>query len=105
MSKITLSNVSNLIDATTATNTINSNSNVLAVAMDNTLSRDGTSPNQMLANIDMNSNKIINLPVAISTGQPITYEVFNSAVIGKGNVPLGGFTGQILTKKSTADLD
>lgn len=34
----------------------------IETAFDNTLSRDGTSPNQMTATLDMNSNRIINLP-------------------------------------------
>ena len=62
MSKITLNNVGSLLDATTAATTINNNSAVLVAAMDNTLSRDGTSPNQMAADLDMNSHNILNLP-------------------------------------------
>src|SRR5690242_6418188 len=60
MSKITLNNVGSLLDATTAATTINDNSAVIVAAMDNTLSRDGTSPNQMGADLDMNSHNILN---------------------------------------------
>lgn len=41
---------------------LNANFTALTAAFDNTLSRDGTSPNAMLANLDMNSQRIVNLP-------------------------------------------
>lgn len=37
------------------------------------LSRSGNAPNAMAADLDMNSNRIINLPNATSNGEPITY--------------------------------
>lgn len=61
MSKLTLNNVGNLIDATTAATTINDNSAAIVAAMENTLSRDGTTPNQMGSDLDMNSNDILNV--------------------------------------------
>jgi hypothetical protein len=42
-------------------NSVNTNNATIVSAMDNTLSRDGTTPNQMAATLDMNSNNIINL--------------------------------------------
>lgn len=60
MSKITLSTVGSLIDVTTAQTTINNNFATIQTAFDNTLSRDGTTPNTMSANLDMNSNSVIN---------------------------------------------
>lgn len=60
MSKITLSSLPNLQNETTAVTTINNNFSILQTAFDNTLSRDGTSPNQMTANIDLNSHQILN---------------------------------------------
>ena len=44
-----------------SSNALNANLDAIETALENTLSRDGTSPNQMEAVIDMNSNKIINL--------------------------------------------
>lgn len=44
---------------------LNTNNQTIQTAFDNTLSRDGTSPNQMEANLDMNSNRVIN------TGAPV----------------------------------
>lgn len=39
-------------------------------AFDVTLSRDGTGPNEMLATLDMNSNRIINLPAPVDDNDP-----------------------------------
>lgn len=107
MSKVTLNPVASLIDATTAVNTINSNTTTIQTSFDNTLSRDGTSPNQMQAPIDMNSNQIVNLPVPSTVGSPLRMQdliTFN----GGGtitNIPPGGTTGQALTKSSNTDYN
>ena len=64
MAKLTLSDVTNITgNPTSAENTINTNSAAIEAAVENTLSRDGTSPNAMSAVIDMNSNRILNLCV------------------------------------------
>ena len=46
------------------------NFEAIEAALENTLSRDGTSPNQMGADLDMNSNRIINLPAPLSPTEP-----------------------------------
>lgn len=56
---------------------INANTTAIEEAFENTLSRDGTAPNQMDALLDMNSNQIINLPWASSDGEPMTLGQFN----------------------------
>lgn len=57
MSKLTLTDLANLQNETTAVNAINANNAAIETAMENTLSRDGTSPNTMGATLDMNSNR------------------------------------------------
>src|SRR6266478_3314266 len=71
MSKITLTNLVNLQNETTAVNAINANNATLTTAIDNTLSRDGTTPNQMNSTLDMNSNSIINLPYPSTGTSPL----------------------------------
>lgn len=105
MSKITLNAVGNLIDTTSAETAINGNFDTLETAFDNTLSRDGTSPNTMGADLDMNSKRILNLPQALLNNEPVTLATFNAAVIGNGNAPVGGLTGQFLRKTSNTDYD
>jgi len=68
--KVTLANVQNLIDATTAAATINGNNAAIVAAVNNTLSRDGTSPNTMGANLDMNGFQILNLSNLLLTNVP-----------------------------------
>ena len=62
MAKLTLTDLSSLSNQTSAITLLNNNSAAIETALENTLSRDGTSPNAMEANLDMNSNRIINLP-------------------------------------------
>lgn len=105
MSKITLNNVGSLIDSTTAANTINNNTAVIQAAFDNTLSRDGTSPNTMLNILDMNSNQVLNLPAPATAGSPLRLQDL-STFVGGGtvtNIPVGGTTGQVLAKTSNTN--
>lgn len=70
MTKVVLNDIVNLQNETSAVNTINVNSSVIKTAFDNTLSRDGSLPNQMEASLDMNSNRILNLLEPLSGGEP-----------------------------------
>lgn len=118
MAKLTLSNLSNLQNETSAVTAINANSDLIETAVENTLSRDGASPNMMNADLDMNSNEILNmteldmnsnkivdLANGSSDGDAVNFSQLNAAVIASGNIPFGGTTGQILTKNSSADFD
>jgi hypothetical protein len=58
MAKLTLTDVTTGYSSATR---INANNDLIEAALENTLSRDGTSPNTMSANLDMNSNRITNL--------------------------------------------
>lgn len=62
MAKLTLSDLTNITGAeTSAIATINANHTAIETALENTLSRDGTSPNTMNADFDMNDNDILNV--------------------------------------------
>lgn len=109
MTKVTLNDVGSLIDATTAANTINANSATIETAFDNTLSRDGTQPNTMNANLDMNSNRILNLPEPENGSEPL--RLLDVTLLNGGGtlpveaMPIGGTVGQVLTKNSSANYD
>jgi len=64
---------------------INGNNAEIETAFDNTLSRDGSSPNQMEANLDMNSNRVLNLPDAVNNTEPATFKQLKD-VIAAGNL-------------------
>lgn len=82
MAKITLSDVTNFVSNSSAVAATTSNNNAIETALENTLSRDGTTPNTMGANLDMNSHRIVNLPRAINNTEPVRLREFNSAVFG-----------------------
>lgn len=71
MTKIVLQDIASLTNETAALAALNSNSAIVETASDNSLSRDGTTPNQMLADFDMNSNDIINLPAPVNSSSPL----------------------------------
>lgn len=71
--KLSLSNLSNLQNESSAITTLALNNAATSTAVENTLSRDGTLPNHMNADFDMNGNKIINLPDATTDQEPATY--------------------------------
>lgn len=90
MTKITLTSLANLQNETTAVNAINANSATIVAAIDNTLSRDGTSPNTMNASLDMNSNRVLNLPQPLSSGEPARLQDitnFQGSVIPTSVIP------------------
>lgn len=71
MSKITLNSIGSLTNENSAIVLLNDNSDTITNAMENTLSRDGTTPNTMEADLDMNSNRILNLPAAVEDTDPV----------------------------------
>lgn len=103
--KITLANLASLQNENTALSTINANNATLITAVDNTLSRDGTSPNSMGAALDMNSNQIINLPAPSTANSPARLADIQSIQAGGtiASIPTGGTTGQALVKTSNTD--
>lgn len=68
MTKETFSRLASMIGATSSINGVVTE---IETAFDNTLSRDGSSPNQMNATLDMNSNRIVNLPSPLSSTEPV----------------------------------
>lgn len=107
MSKLTLTSIGAGTAFQTAIAPINDNNNSIVVAIENTLSRDGTSPNQMAASLDMNSNQILNLPQPATANSPLRLQDLNDFVGGGTvtNIPAGGAAGAPLIKSSGTDYD
>lgn len=74
MTKVVLEDLANLTNENTVITSYNTNNASVEAGFDKTLSRDGTTPNQMLAQLDMNSNRIINLPSALFDTDPVRLE-------------------------------
>ena len=98
MSKLVLQDLASLTNETSALTTMNANNTATETALENTLSRDGTSPNQMGADLDMNSKRILNigtpldmnnsriidLPDAVALTEPVTLNQLNNAIFSGG---------------------
>lgn len=69
--KVTLTDLSSLTNESSAIANINTNSAAIETAFNNTLSRDGTTPNYLQTSIDMNSYRILNLPSPNSDFEPL----------------------------------
>lgn len=82
MAKLTLSDITNIF---TAAFTLNSNNDKIEAALEKTLSRDGTAPNAMGANLDMNNNRVINLPAPVSASEPARLSELNDLIIASSN--------------------
>lgn len=87
MAKLVLTDVTNITGAeTSAIATLNQNFADIEAALENTLSRDGTSPNTMNADFDLNNNDVLNVG-AIDVNS-ITIDgvpVFSSTITAIGN--------------------
>lgn len=86
--KVSLTNLANLQNENTAVTAINANNAAITTAINNTLSRDGTTPNQMSATLDMNSNRIINLPEPASANEPARIQDL-ADIVSDGVINLG----------------
>lgn len=80
MAKLTLTNIANLQNESTAVTAMASNNAATIAAVENTVSRDGTTPNHMNADFDMNGNRIINLPDATTSQEPATFRQLQAYV-------------------------
>jgi hypothetical protein len=100
--KLSLTDVASLQNETTALAQLAANNAATITALDNTLSRDGTSPNQMSASLDMNSNRIINLPQAVSDTEPVRLlEIGNAPVYAANALASAAASASSATTAST----
>jgi hypothetical protein len=99
MPKLTHTDLTSLTsNETAAIASINANGAASEVAMEKTLSRDGTSPNSMSAAIDLNSNKLLNVTAGTSAADGVNYSQLTAAT---GQVP----GNSMLWETATADSD
>lgn len=83
MAKISLTDI---LSGYSSTTTINANNALIEAAFDNTLSRDGSTPNTMGADLDMNSNNINNLADATQAQQAVTLAQLQAVAAGSGSI-------------------
>lgn len=114
MAKVTLNDPATLDSSVLAL--MAANNAAIETAMEKTLSRDGTSPNEMEADLDMDGHQILNLPEPSASTDVVRKIDLDEAVealeklIAEGGgelfgVPDGGTDGQVLAKASNTDGD
>ena len=82
MAKVSLNNISSGFASVDALNT---NFDLIETAFDNTLSRDGSSPNTMSADLDMNSYKVLNITDPVSLYDAATKNYVDQSVSAAGS--------------------
>lgn len=83
MSKVDIKRLDSVTkNDTTATEQINDNFKALQAAIENTVSRDGTVPNYMDADLDLNSYRIINAAAPVEGKDVVTLEYFEEKAGG-----------------------
>jgi hypothetical protein len=109
MAKLTLSDIDNE-SVPSASTTVNANSALIEAAIENTLSRAGTGPNSMGANLDMNSNRILNHAAARASSDTDLIRVGDLAALvallgvqGPAG-PTGDGTGDMLAENNLSDV-
>lgn len=102
---ITLTPITSLANQTTAIAAMAANNTAITNAFADAFALDGTNPNKMLNNLDMNNNQILNLPAPATVGSPLRLQDLNSFIGGGtiSTIPSGGTTGEVLAKSSNAD--
>lgn len=103
---VTLSNIATFTNDSSAVNTYALNNAGLEAALQDGLSRSGEAPNQMLSSLDMNSNRIINLPAPLGGTEPLRLaDIDELGNVTIHTLPPGGSTGNLLAKNSNTDFD
>lgn len=100
--KPTVNNISNV---STSEDLLNQNFEILAVAIAANLSRSDTSSNQMETTLDMNSQKIVNLPAAESGTEPPTLTQVQDLIAAADTGSGGTFAWPTATKTSIVGTD
>lgn len=98
MAKLTLTDIASGYLSVTV---INANNTLIENALENTLSRDGTTPNTMGAALDMNSNKITNLTDGTNNQDAATVAQINASA--QSVVTLNGLTDVTISSASSGE--
>lgn len=102
MAKVTLSDLESLQNEPSALSTLAENFDRIEAAFDNTLSRDGATPNQMTASIDMNGYGILNVRAPVSGTDVARWVDVTNAVELTGKVVPALQSGKLLTNDGSS---
>ena len=82
MPKVILNNLSSLANETSAIATINANNAAISEGFNNTISRDGTSPNTMEDDLNMNTHRVYNVPLIPLTNADVATKYYVDVLAG-----------------------
>jgi hypothetical protein len=89
MAKLTLDTVANPENQSSFVSQLNSNFDAIETALENTVSRDGTSPNTLTADLDLNNQKIVNLATPTASADAATKAYVDSVATSGVTGPAG----------------
>ena len=72
----------NTLQNSSIISTLNANNTLIEDAFEDCVSLSGTQPNAMQANLDMNSNQIINLPAPSTVNSPVRLKDIQNPIVG-----------------------
>jgi hypothetical protein len=98
MAKLTLTDLTSLTNQASAISTINANNALIEALAELLVSRDGTAPNTMTADLDINSKKLLNVASGTAAADGVNYAQLTAAT---GQVP----GNSMLWETATADSD
>lgn len=81
---------------------INSNSDLIESALENTISRDGSTPNSMGADLDLNGHRLLNLPSPAGSTDAVRLQDLQAASVVTQFPSQGGNSGKFLKTDGTA---
>lgn len=101
--KLNLADLTSLTNETSAVTTLNANFAAIETAIDNTLSRDGDTPNTMGADLDLNGNDILNVDnvhcdVLVLGGTTVSPTALNISDLSNGGVQITGGSNAVNLK-------
>ena len=100
--KVTLTPISTFVNDSSAATAYNNNLATITSGFDQCLFLNGTAPNQMQSQLDMNSNQIINLPAPSSINSPARLQdVVTNPTITVPTVGTSGATVPLLNTSVT----
>lgn len=102
MAQITLLTLDSLANQQSFLQTLNANFQLIADEFVTCLTRDGQAPNFMTASLDMNSNRILNLPAPTSATDPVRLRDLNG-LVNVTNYIIPSITGQPAGSVLTTD--
>jgi len=93
----------NLVSGAGSHTAINNNFDLVETAFENTLSRDGTTPNSLSAQLDLGSNRIINIANAVNNQDALTLAQANTLTGLNGPLTRSG-VGAVLYPRTAAEV-